>query len=455
MSSQRPIYPCTTVPESAAEARLLGLYPQRQEGWWMQRVKIPGGILTHEQWRALADSCRRFTPSAPLLLTTRQDMEFHNLTAEAIPRLQSELAHAGLTTVGACGDTLRNITLCPGNGLCRDAPDLTLAARALGSFLESFSGIYSLPRKFKISLSACSRACAQPWINDLGFVISREKGSLHVTAIGAGSLGPRPVTGMLLYENLPAQDICALSLAAIRVVDTHGNRENRGKARLRHVRERLGNEQFHELLDSELRAVKNETQPPALPVICPELNLTHALDLNPVCGMITPGHAEAIADLARSKDMVVRPQTHHRLSLFARDAAAARAAIEKNPYLKQLAHGPDIVSCPGTTYCSRALVNTHAMEKALREQMPADGQHAIRISGCPNGCAQSAVAGIGLTGKIKKDSGGSRVEGFSVATSGGMGKTPVLACPEIDFISAEHVPEFMRRLIDEQAGDYL
>jgi len=441
---------------SAAAARLLGLYPQRQEGRWMQRVKIPGGILMHEQWRALADLCRRYTPSAPLLLTTRQDIEFHNLNTETIPLLQAELAHAGLTTVGACGDTLRNITLCPGSGLCRDAPDLIPAARALGSLLESFSGIYSLPRKFKISLSACARACAQPWINDLGFVIFSEKGSLHVTAIGAGSLGPRPATGMLLYENLPAQDICALSLAAIRVFDTHGNRENRGKARLRHVREHLGNAQFHALLDSELRAVKNKIRPPSVSVICPELNLTHALDLNPVCGMITPEHAEAIADLARSKDVVVRPQNHHRLSLFARDAAAARAAIEKNPSLKRLAHGPDIVSCPGTTYCSSALVNTHAVEKALREQVqvPAAGHHAIRISGCPNGCAQSAVAGIGLTGKIRKDSGGSRVQGFSVVTSGGMGKTPVLACREIDFISAEHVPELVKRLIAQYAGDY-
>ncbi len=421
----------------------------------MQRVKIPGGILTHEQWRALADLCRRYTPSAPLLITTRQDIEFHNLTTETIPLLQAELADAGLTSVGACGDTLRNITICPGSGLCRDAPDLIPVARALGSFLESFSGIYSLPRKFKISLSACAKACAQPWINDLGFVISGENKSLHVTAIGAGSLGPRPATGMLLYENLSAEDICALSLAAIRVFDTRGNRENRGKARLRHVRERDGDTQFHALLDKELRAVKNETRPPAVTLICHELNLLHALDLNPVCGVITPEQTEAIADLARSKDMVVRTQNHHRLSVFARNADAARAAIENNPYLNQLAHGPDIVSCPGTTYCSRALVNTHAVEKALRKQIPAAGLHAIRISGCPNGCAQSAVAGIGLTGKIKKDSDGSRVEGFSAVTSGGMGKTPVLACRELDFISAEHVPELVKRLIAEQNGDAL
>ena len=74
------------------------------------------------------------------------------------------------------------------------------------------------------------------------------------------------------------------------------------------------------------------------------------------------------------------------------------------------------------------LVNTHAVEKALREQIPdAAGLHAIRISGCPNGCAQSAVAGIGLTGKIKKDSDGSRVEGFMRGNGQRHGSTAVMA----------------------------
>ena len=75
MTSQQPAFPCAIVPSSPAECRLLGLYPQRQEGRWMQRAKILGGILTHHQWAALADMCRRFTPSAPLLLTTRQRID--------------------------------------------------------------------------------------------------------------------------------------------------------------------------------------------------------------------------------------------------------------------------------------------------------------------------------------------------------------------------------------------
>jgi sulfite reductase beta subunit-like hemoprotein len=120
------------------------------------------GILTHEQWAALAALCRCYTPSAPLLLTTRQDIEFHNVSTEAIPLLQAGLARICLSSIGACGDTLRNITVCFGNGLCEKTPDLISAAQALRKTLENYQGIYALPRKFKISFSACAQAYPSP-----------------------------------------------------------------------------------------------------------------------------------------------------------------------------------------------------------------------------------------------------------------------------------------------------
>jgi sulfite reductase (ferredoxin) len=447
MTSQQPVFPCPVAPSSPAECRLLGLYPQRQEGLWMQRVKILGGILTQPQWAALADMCRRYTPSAPLLLTTRQDIEFHNVTAEIIPLLQADLARAGLTGVGACGDTLRNITLCPGNGLCKDTPDLVPAARALCSLLEGYAGIYSLPRKFKISLSACARACAQPWINDLGFIMHHENNGLNITAIGAGSLGPRPATGMLLHENLQVEEMGTLAMAAIRLFDAYGDRNNRGRARLRHVRERMGDDQFRDKLNEALDTMRRESLPAVPSVTFPDTWLQHACDLNLLCGGLTPDHAEAIASLIQSTQVAIRLQTHHRISVFTRDENAVRAAIENNPYLRQLAAGPDIVSCPGTTYCSHGLVHTHAVEKALREHIPDSARHPIRISGCPNGCAQSAVAGIGLIGKIRKDQEGSRVEGFRVVTGGAMGTTPALASEQSDFVPAGEISDFIKNIL--------
>ena len=446
MAVQKPIFPCKVLPADGKECRLIGLYPQRQEGLWMQRIKMLGGILSHEQWAALAEMCRRYTPSAPLLLTTRQDIEFHNVPAETIPLLQADLAHYGLSGIGACGDTLRNITVCPGSGLCDKAPDIIPAAFTLRNALERYQGIYSLPRKFKVSLSACSKACAQPWINDLGFVFSRYNGCATVKLIGAGSLGPRPNTGICIEENCPPEDILPLTLAAIRLFDKHGDRNNRSKARLRHVRERAGDSQFIAMLHGELRNTNKEPLPALPEITVSNLKLHHVVDLNLCYGGLTPDHAESIAFLMRSENIVVRPQTHHRISLFAQDAAHALKAVHDNQLLRDLADGPDVVSCPGITYCTRALVNTHAVEKAIREQVSGCKHSAIRISGCPNMCAQSAVADIGLIGRIRTDQAGRRVEGFSVVTGGGMGKTPELAKQYANFIPAEAVPLLIKKL---------
>ena len=100
MDSQHEInFPCSSVPEDAAAARLVGLYPQRQAGLWMQRVKVLGGVLTAQQWRGLGSAVRNFTPGTPLHLTTRQDVELHDVSTEHVGALQHLMIDEGLITL--------------------------------------------------------------------------------------------------------------------------------------------------------------------------------------------------------------------------------------------------------------------------------------------------------------------------------------------------------------------
>ncbi|MHC4985704.1 MAG: hypothetical protein ACYTFO_06055, partial [Planctomycetota bacterium] len=238
-----PIFPCAALPDDPHAARLLGLYPQRQDDLWMQRLKVPGGRLTAEQWRTLADLTAQQTPTTPMHLTTRQDLEFHNLTDEQVPVVQQRLADADITSVGACGDTLRNVTVCPCAGAQSGTIDLMPLAAQIRQALEATDGIYDLPRKFKIALS-CGPDCGQPWINDLGFIARHDDNGWGFTAIGAGSLGAKPGTGLRLFDRLEADDVLPLVQAAVAIFAEHGDRENRRQARLRHVRERLGDQAF-------------------------------------------------------------------------------------------------------------------------------------------------------------------------------------------------------------------
>src|SRR5881296_3346741 len=88
-----------------------GTYAQRQEGVQMQRIKIPGGILSADQLTCLADAAERFG-SGFLHLTTREDAQIYYLKLDEAADLLRFLAASGITTREACGNTVRNITAC-------------------------------------------------------------------------------------------------------------------------------------------------------------------------------------------------------------------------------------------------------------------------------------------------------------------------------------------------------
>src|SRR5215210_6316246 len=86
-----------------------GTYAQRQEGVQMQRIKVPGGVLSADQLIRLADDSDRFG-SGFLHFTTREDAQIYYVKLEETPELLRFLAEAGITSREACGNTVRNIT---------------------------------------------------------------------------------------------------------------------------------------------------------------------------------------------------------------------------------------------------------------------------------------------------------------------------------------------------------
>src|SRR5918999_355682 len=94
-----------------------GLYHDKPKlGYFMMRVKIPGGILSPEELRVIGDISQRFGRGFGEL-TTRQNIQLHWLELARLPEVFAHLDAAGITTAGGCGDTVRNITGCPVQGL--------------------------------------------------------------------------------------------------------------------------------------------------------------------------------------------------------------------------------------------------------------------------------------------------------------------------------------------------
>src|SRR6476619_6132585 len=83
-----------------------GTYGQRQaEDAQMLRIKVPQGVLTSDQLRALADVGERYSRSFGHI-TTRQNIQFHFVKLHDVEPALRLLADVGLTTREACGNSV-------------------------------------------------------------------------------------------------------------------------------------------------------------------------------------------------------------------------------------------------------------------------------------------------------------------------------------------------------------
>lgn len=441
-------FPCEHMPEEPREARLLGIYPQRQNGLFMQRVRVPGGGIRPDQWRGLAALAGRHTAGYPLHVTTRQDVELHGLRPEDIADVQHGIRDVGLSCAGACGDTIRNITSCPGNGLRRGTWDVSDLVESIQACIESIPWITDLPRKFKISVCGCSESCTRPRINDLGLVANHD-GTFR--AVVAGSLGSRPATGILLDDALAVECVLPLTVGLLRLFHAEGDRKHRHRARLRHVRERLGEEAFRErvekLFQEELadgshgaphvRRVGNDTP----------LQARLRLPL----GDIMPEAAIELGRAVEEVDAKLRIGLEHDLLLYGHSPPALSAA------LSALSTRMPVVACPGSTWCTKGIVDCRAAAERIVSRLPQQACVSIAASGCPNNCSQAAVASIGLVGRIRRV-GGQPVKGFRILVGGGRGSDSGLAREVHPFVPAHDIDgavawivEKYRRVVDHGA----
>jgi sulfite reductase (ferredoxin) len=111
-----------------------------------------------------------------------------------------------------------------------------------------------------------------------------------------------------------------------------------------------------------------------------------------------------------------------------------------------------VMACTGIEFCKLALVETKARARTVIEEMEArlpelDVPFSIHVNGCPNACARTQVADVGLKGMVQTDEDGSLVEVFQVHLGGGLGTSPQLARKTRALkVRADELPEYVERL---------
>ncbi|MDI1450534.1 nitrite/sulfite reductase [Polyangium sp. 6x1] len=453
----------------------MGVYAQLAHVKHMQRIKVPGGRMTAAQLEAVAEVTERWALGLAHV-TTRQDIQLHHLEIEETVELQRVLAQADVTTVGACADTVRNVTASHLAGVAPDEVfDVTPHAHAITQYFLFHPHNRKLPRKFKIGLTGSARDHAQIMINDLGLLARVTDAGRGYAVYVAGGLGSTPEVAHLWRDFVPERDVLAACDAVIRVFWRDGERKNRKKARLKFLLRKLGEAEFMKRLDDELAKIKaeegekieaeldryvgaytNEEAPaPAsggdaigdaafarwkrtntLVQIQPGYRVvTVKLPL----GDITAEQMRRLAALSRSygNGEVRTTNTQNFVMRFVPEGhlvALHRALSQIGLAEPDAGHITDIVACPGADYCSLAITKSMGVGARVREHLSESGSRAeaddlvqkigafdIKISGCPNSCGQHHVADIGMTGLMVKGKDGVERPHYSLRVGGGCG----------------------------------
>jgi sulfite reductase beta subunit-like hemoprotein len=430
-----------------------GVYSQRQEGVQMIRTKIPGGLLTADQMRAMAQAADAVAGGKGHL-TTRQNIQYHFVPLPKVAEALHILADARLTTREACYNTVRNVTACPLAGLLPDEPfDVQPYARRLAFAFLHKELTDSLPRKFKVAFSGGEVDTVATRINDLGLRAVIQDGVKGFRVTVAGGLGPLPVECKELWSFIPAEEVVPRTEAVIRVFNLHGNRGNKDKARLKFVLRERGFEWLRDTIEEQYQDIlKNggiampesvpenfggfqSVAPPKgtgelLPVFNPspefqEWRKSNVRDQKHAGysivtvmvrqGNLTGDQMRGLADLAeQAGDGMLRVSMSQNVML-AWVPAGALARVYGALSMLGLANDradeiSDVVTCPGAFSCNLALTKSMGLGDALSHSVrkyddPAIRNMKIRISGCPNSCGQHWVGDLGFYGNARKIEG--------------------------------------------------
>ena len=237
---------------------LRGTYGQRQDDVQMMRIKIPQGIVTGNQLRALGDVAAKYSRGFGHV-TTRQNIQYHFVQLTDAEHAMRDLAGAGMTTREACGNSVRNITACPYAGVAHDEVfDVTPYAEGMTRYFLGHPLAGSLPRKFKIAFEGCPTDHALASIHDLGWFARIVGGQRGFRLTIAGGTSILPTSGYLLYEFLPAEQILEVAEAIVRVYHRLGDYQHRQRNRMKFLIRELGWDAWRERFDETLAEVRAE-----------------------------------------------------------------------------------------------------------------------------------------------------------------------------------------------------
>lgn len=250
----------------------MGIYEQRKNQHHMLRIRCAGGLITPEQLAKVAFVGHQVSTSH-LHITTRQEIQIHNVDIiDAVPALR-KLESVGLSTQGGGGNTVRNMMVNDRSGLTADEEfDIYPYVEELTSRLIAEKDSFTMPRKYKVAMDYNVKDAHYSYVADFGLQARIVDGKRGFRILIAGSTASNPHTGWEVFDFLPEIDLFRAAKALKNWFNKYGNRRNRHKARMRYVFYKYGEDEARRLYLEEFNELKKDA---SLDFFVPVLPLEH------------------------------------------------------------------------------------------------------------------------------------------------------------------------------------
>lgn len=445
--------------DSATERKQQGLDKEHE---FMLRLKMPGGRLTAKQYLGLDAICDQFA-NGTLRITTRETFQFHCIVKPNMKPFIQQINHLLMSTLGGCGDVVRNVITCPApikdniHAILQDRTYLLAKHCAPktdaywevwmdGEKVENYPfnptpnatdeaeplyGDTYMPRKFKIAIGQPEDNCMDAMANDLAILAlfngQELQGYNFALGGGLGMNHNQPKTYPYLAKPImyvPNDLFIPATEAVIKLQRDFGDRTNRKHARLKYVVNEMGAEWVKAELEKYLGRSMDAPMP--MPKFAIENHLGWQeqgdgkwfLGLPISSGRIIDREGEQIRtglrEIIKTYGMDVRLTADQNILLCDIDAGEKEAinGLLKKYGIKRLEDISmvyrDFLACVALPTCGKALAEAERVKLPLVEEIEQlmarhglqDEKIAIRLAGCPNGCSRPYIGDIGIVGRM-------------------------------------------------------
>jgi sulfite reductase beta subunit-like hemoprotein len=451
--------------EDIVRLQWYGMYHDKPKiGTFMMRIKIPSGILSAVALRRIGEVSEQYGRDQGEL-TTRQNIQLHYITLDRFQEIFAKLKGAGLTTLGGCGDVVRNITGCPVAGVDREELfDVTgLIAEAAGFFYGNRE--YSdLPRKHKITISSCVYQCNAPEINCVALIATLKDGREGFAVRVGGGQSSTPRISRHLGVFITREQALPVMRAILDVWrSTTEYRISRVKARLKFMIDDYGPEEFRKLVEARLgHALEDLAEMPLADSESDHMGI-HEQKMPglfyagfPVyLGLMSGKQMREVSNIAaefngsirltRRQNFIISGIPKARL-----DEVIARVAEIGFPLNANGLYASSI-GCIGDPHCNYAVTPTKTKLATIIQQLVGRfgdqvGSLKLNLDGCPHACAQHWTGDIGLQGTTGRGPKGEPLEAFDIILRGGLGRDAAIGKPLLRRVPSAQVEDQVERL---------